>query len=153
MEVKPLLIVQSVRPITARKAQKSIERFLQSQLQCSVPSLNLTKREQENALPDDVMNKLMILSKELSSLEAEDTLASPNSQLENTNKKKRKKDSREDVDKEDKAEKKKRKDKKDRHRGEDVKIETVAVTAAVVPTEVKDNRLQNMKKALMNKTK
>lgn len=133
METKPLLIVQSCKPISSEKAYRAIAKFVHQETTGT------------SGVPDDVTSKLTTLEAELRSLldsDAGKVLAADGSA-----KKKRKKEFEGDegVEKKAKKEKKEKKDKKDKSRSEIVPVDINQVTKSSKPA---DNALANMKKAV-----
>jgi hypothetical protein len=156
MDSKPLIVVQSVKPVPTYKAHKILKKFLQNETAANNSSLSMTKREQQSALPDDVVNKLTIILAELDENEdgtAQDFM-SPSGKMEDgvggdlnasTNKKKKRSKDKEQ-ESAGKSVKKQKKDKND-------SVSTQLILNQNTNTnEVVDvaaqNKLMSMKKAV-----
>jgi DNA-binding Xre family transcriptional regulator len=139
MEAKPLLIIQSTKPVSTAKAQKALKKFLQtaSASEGSAPSVS--------TLPDDVSNKLTVLLTELDNIEIENFAPTAPGVVTESAKKKRKKEA--DTEIVGTAEKKHKKNKKDKDRLSLTPVNMNALEAPKADT-VKDSTLAGMKDAL-----
>jgi hypothetical protein len=139
MEAKPLLIIQSTKPVSTAKAQKALKKFLQtaSASEGSAPSIS--------TLPDDVSNKLTVLLTELDNIEIENFTLPASGVVTESARKKRKKEA--DAEVVGTAEKKHKKNKKDKDRLSLTPVNMNALEAPKADT-AKDSKLAGMKDAL-----
>jgi hypothetical protein len=139
MEAKPLLIIQSTKPVSAAKAQKALKKFLQTASGNEVSATSIS------TLPDDVSNKLSILLTELDNIEIENYMQPASGAGVESAKKKRKKEA--DAEVVGTAEKKQKKNKKDKDRSSLTPVNMNALEAPKVDS-AKDSKLAGMKDAL-----
>ena len=132
MEAKPLLVIQSSKPVSTNKAYKALKKFL-------VANSNTTESPTLGTLPDDALNKLTMLVTELEDSNANISEEYQATEVNESAKKKRKSEAHDSEDK------KKKKEKKEKRR----KTEMTAVDMNEFESpDVTDNKLMAMKSAI-----